>query len=138
MAELFHVSEAAALALHAMLLLAREPRGQASARELADRLSASQTHLAKVLQTLDRAGLVRGSRGPTGGYRLARPARQITLRQVYEAVEGPLQATSCMFGVPACDGNGCPLGRMTGSLTNKVLDKLEHTRLSDLKMKLGV
>ncbi|MFO7638327.1 MAG: Rrf2 family transcriptional regulator [bacterium] len=137
MSELLHVSEAAALAVHAALLLARKPVGLTSVRDIADTLKVSRTHLAKVLQVLERADLVRGVRGPAGGYRLARPPRQITLRQVYEAVEGPTTATRCMFGIPACDGTGCPLGGLTSGFSRRVLAKLDHTRLSDLKLKLG-
>ncbi|MFO7675512.1 MAG: Rrf2 family transcriptional regulator [bacterium] len=137
MADLFHVSEAAALGLHAALLLAREPTDVVPVRALAGRLAVSRAHLAKVLQSLERAGIVAGVRGPTGGYRLARPPRRVTLRQVYEAVEGPHETGRCMFAVPACGGNGCPLGGFTRSLADKVVARLDRTRLSDVMIRLG-
>ncbi len=137
MANPFHVSEAASLGLHAALLLARTPDRRLPVRELAGTLKVSAAHLAKVLQALERAGLVEATRGPAGGFRLTRPAARVSLRQVYEAIEGPLTNGRCMFGVPACDGNGCPLGAFTRSLTKRVVDKLSRTRLADVKVKLG-
>ncbi|HDQ99910.1 MAG TPA: Rrf2 family transcriptional regulator [candidate division WOR-3 bacterium] len=136
MAQLFQVSEAASLALHAGLLLARAGDAPVPVSELARRLKVSRAHLAKVLQALERAGLVQGTRGPAGGYRLARPANKTTLRQVYEAVAGPLANGRCVFGVPACDGNGCPLGGFTRGLAGRVITKLDRTRLSDVKVRL--
>jgi Rrf2 family protein len=47
-------------------------------------------YLEQIFQRLRRAKLVRSKRGPGGGYRLARPPREITLRDVVEAIEGPL------------------------------------------------
>jgi Rrf2 family protein len=49
-------------------------------------------YLEQIFQLLRRAGLVRAKRGPGGGYSLARPAAEITLRAIVEAVEGPLGA----------------------------------------------
>ena len=62
------------------------------------------------------AGLVAGTRGPAGGYRLMRPARQITFRQIYEAVEGPMQARACLFGEPVCKKGRCALSSYFGRL----------------------
>ena len=137
MSQPYGVSEAANLALHGMALLARNGQGRSRAREIASLLGVSEAHLAKVLARLERAGLVAGQRGPSGGYTLARPARDISLLEVYEAVEGPLQSRPCLFGVPVCKGNGCALGCFFGSLNRKVADKLARTRLSEVKVKLG-
>jgi Rrf2 family protein len=50
--------------------------------------------LEQIFQSLRRAELIRGKRGPGGGYVLSRPPEQITLRDVVEAVEGPLHAAA--------------------------------------------
>ncbi|MEE8164576.1 MAG: Rrf2 family transcriptional regulator [Myxococcota bacterium] len=49
-----------------------------------------QRFLEQIFQRLRKAGLVRGKRGPGGGYVLSRPPEQISLREVFEAVEGSL------------------------------------------------
>jgi Rrf2 family iron-sulfur cluster assembly transcriptional regulator len=87
--------------------------------------------------TLERAGLVTGTRGPSGGYRLARPAVRISLAEVYEAVEGPLGAGRCIFGVPVCDGHRCVLGGYFGKVSRDVVRKLKTTKLSEVALTLG-
>jgi Rrf2 family protein len=57
-----------------------------SAGDIADRLSMARRGIEPVLQGLARAGLLDSTRGPKGGYRLGKSARQITLAEVVEAV----------------------------------------------------
>jgi len=133
----FRVSEAANLGLHALAVIAAGPEPIARTREIAARLKASAAHLAKVMVVLEHAGLVTGTRGPTGGYRLNRPARQISLREIYEAVEGPMQARACLFSEPVCDTAGCALSSYFGKLNRDVMRTLERTRLTDLVKEFG-
>jgi Rrf2 family protein len=128
----FRVSEAANLGLHALAVIAAGPEPVARTREIAARLKASAAHLAKVMVALEHAGLVTGARGPAGGYRLNRPPRQITLREIYEAVEGPIQARACLFGEPVCAKGSCALSDYFGKLNRDVVRTLERTRLTDL------
>jgi Rrf2 family protein len=131
----FRMSEAAALALHAATLLAAESRADGrtlAARQIALALGASEAHLSKVLQRLARAGLVTSTRGPRGGFRLGRPAREITLLQVYEAIEGPLGAPDCLFGRPVCAGSGCICGDLLSDVHKRTRRRLAGTRLSQL------
>lgn len=64
-------------------------------REIAQRYEIPAELLAKVMQTLARHRLVHSVAGPTGGYRLARPAAEISIADVVEAVDGPLAITQC-------------------------------------------
>ncbi len=133
----FRVSEAANLGLHALAVIAAGPEPVARTREIAARLNASAAHLAKVMMALEHAGLVTGTRGPAGGYRLNHPARQTTLRQIYEAIEGPMQARECLFGEPVCARGGCTLSGYFGKLNRDVMRTLERTRLTDLVKEFG-
>lgn len=63
--------------------------------------------LAKVVHDLARADLVRTQRGHQGGVMLARPAADITVRDVYEAVEGPIILCRCRQRVEPCVDDGC-------------------------------
>jgi Rrf2 family protein len=67
-----------------------------SARALAARLGVPGELLSKVLQRLQRAGLVTAVRGSRGGYRLQRPLSEISLREVIEASHGPLAVVDCL------------------------------------------
>ena len=76
-------------AIHCCTLLAHVPEGRALPRSaLSEFFEVPQTYLAKHLQHLSRAGIVIATKGPGGGYALARPADKVTLLQIVEAIEG--------------------------------------------------
>jgi Rrf2 family protein len=77
------------LALFAALRLAEDPRKQLAASEIAERFGISVNHLAKVLRTLGRAGLVEAVRGAGGGYRFRGNVRRVTLLDVIQLFEDP-------------------------------------------------
>ncbi|MBN2537868.1 Rrf2 family transcriptional regulator [candidate division WOR-3 bacterium] len=137
MANLFQVSEMAALALHAMALMAGSPGELLQVRPMAARLRASDATLAKVLDRLRRARLIRTARGPKGGSTLARPAEKISLYQVYEAVDGPVRINRCMFNRPVCGRRSCVLGSFLGDVNERVVDRLKQTKLSDFVLRMG-
>ncbi len=61
-------------------------------RVIGERQNIPARYLEQIFQRLRRAGLVQGKRGPGGGYTLLRGTSEITLRDVVEAVEGPIEA----------------------------------------------
>ncbi len=69
-----------------------------SAREMAERHDVPLELLAKVLQRLVQRGLLTSVQGINGGYRLARPATDMSVAQVVEAIDGPLTLTACADG----------------------------------------
>jgi Rrf2 family protein len=82
--------------LHAVTSLAQlEPGATVSAAQLAEHFDVPPAYLAKQLQTLVRAGVLAASTGPRGGFRLGRPAEEITLLQVVEAVDGSSRFYQC-------------------------------------------
>ena len=132
MANVFKVSEAAALALHAMVLLAGDPARPRSTREMALALRASEAHLAKVMQRLTRGRLVKPVRGPKGGFRLAAAPGGFRLLRIYEAIEGKFVCVTCLLEEAICDGAHCIMGGMVGEINRKLRDYLEKTTLAKL------
>jgi Rrf2 family protein len=133
MSNLFRVSEAASLALHAMLFISACPDHSVTTRDMASAMQASEAHLAKVLQRLARVGLVRSTRGPKGGFVLGKSPDSILLLDIYEAIEGPLVATTCLLGRPICGGRDrCMLGGLLESIDKQARQHFAGTRLSDL------
>mgnify|MGYP000879180062 CR=1 FL=1 len=130
--KMLRISDAAALALHTMAILARAPDRLISTHEIAEMLDLSENHLAKVRQQLAKAGLVDAVRGPSGGFRLAKPPEEITLMEVYEAIEGPFHPSDCLLGRPACDGRKCVLGGLVQSVNGQVRQYLTETTLAQL------
>jgi Rrf2 family protein len=75
------------IAIYAVLELAADPARQVSAAEIAERFGISVNHLAKVLRTLGRAGLVEALRGVGGGYRFRANPKRVTLLDVIRLFE---------------------------------------------------
>ena len=89
--------------------------------------------LAKVIHDLARADLVRTQRGHQGGVTLARPAADITVRDVYEAVEGPIIPNRCLLGSGSCDRvKGCTVHPVWRSVQAQVVQILEGVTIADL------
>ncbi len=137
MVNLFHISAAVRLGLHATLLLAQEPNRRRSIAELAETLKVSANHLAKVLTQLERNGLLNSRTGPGGGYILTRQPRAINLLAIYQALEVRLPVNHCPFFLPFCNGDRCPLGGFFKNTNQQVVAKLKNTTLADIKIKIG-
>ena len=98
MSNLINISEAASLALHGLVLIAKNQPLRINVKVLAEELNASQTHLAKVFQKLGKANLVRSLRGPAGGFELNKPADDITFLEIYEIIDGEIILSDCPLG----------------------------------------
>lgn len=82
--------------LMALMHLARDGDASSwSARELAEAYEIPGGLLAKVLQRLAQEGFVASQHGKKGGYTLARPAGEITVAEVVQAIDGPFSLTQC-------------------------------------------
>jgi Rrf2 family protein len=81
---------------HCAVLMAVTPPGTAlPTGRLAEFHGVPTAYLAKHLQAMSRAGILVSTQGPRGGYRLARPAAEISLLDVVEAIDGPDPAFTC-------------------------------------------
>lgn len=105
------------------------------ARNLAAELDLPGPFLAKILQALCHAGLLESLRGPTGGFRLTRDPRYITLREVVLAMEGPEPFEDCLLG-HATEGEGChcPIRPAWDVLQALLTRVLAQTSLRDLQV----
>jgi Rrf2 family iron-sulfur cluster assembly transcriptional regulator len=94
-------------ALRALIYLAsKSPDKPVLVNEIADAAKVPRHSLAKILHGLRNKGLVKSTKGPGGGYKLARPGSETTIVEVVEAVDGPLRlAKSCVLGLEECNGD---------------------------------
>ncbi|MGI6083580.1 MAG: RrF2 family transcriptional regulator [Limnochordia bacterium] len=129
---MIQISEAASLALHSMMVLAQEQNEPLSVDAMAARIDVSRSHLSKVLQRLSKAGLVRGTRGPGGGYALSKPSDEISLLEVYEAIDGPVPRTTCLLGHSKCLLGGCLFGELLAETTRNFREYLAGHSLADI------
>jgi len=132
MPKILNISEANSIGLHSMAFLAGRPETKITTRQIAERLHVSEAHLAKVLQRLTKAGLVKAVRGPKGGFLLNRNPEDISLIDIFEAIEGPLVEAECLLENPACSGKTCVLGGLMGAVNKQVREYFVNTRLSDI------
>jgi Rrf2 family iron-sulfur cluster assembly transcriptional regulator len=91
-------------ALRALIYLAvRNQSGPALVREIAKESFSPQQSLSKILLRLQKSGLVKSTRGPGGGYNLARPASEIRLIEIIRAVDGSVDLDKvCILGLDHC------------------------------------
>lgn len=132
MSRVLKISEAASLAMHTMGLLASEPEKVFSNREAASALGVSEAHLSKVMQRMARGGYIGSVRGPRGGFMLAKPAKDITLLEIFEQIEGPLAPSDCLLASRVCEGGNCILGGLLEKINSQVQEYLSGTKLSDI------
>ena len=104
-----------------------------SLAEIAAAQMLSLAYLEQLFGPLRRAGLVASARGPGGGYRLARPADQISISDIVDAVDEPLRATRCEDGAPGCiGGRRCITHDLWAELGEQIRLFLDGMMLSDV------
>lgn len=120
MSQVVAISEAAAIAIHAIILLAMKPDQSLTAGSIAAELHVSENHCVKVMQRLAHAGLVSAVRGPKGGFHLAADPESLTLLQIYEQIDGPLIDKHCLFKESKCPAAKCAFNGLTGQINTMV------------------
>ena len=85
---MIQLSRKSLMALEAVLDVALHARpNPVQAREITERQGVPQRYLEQIMQALVKANILRGVRGPRGGYRLARERRRISVREIFEVIE---------------------------------------------------
>ncbi|RDV84923.1 RrF2 family transcriptional regulator [Ammonifex thiophilus] len=134
------LSQAADYAMRVVLNLALRPPGEVvRAQVLAKEESIPLRFLLKIVRDLIRAGIVRSYRGVGGGFALARPAARITLREVWEAVEGPIRLNRCFIDPEYCSkkwAHECPVHEVLGRIQHLLLEELERYDFATLAAKV--
>jgi Rrf2 family iron-sulfur cluster assembly transcriptional regulator len=122
-------------AVMAMTDLARRPESRPTAlAEIAEKQQISQAYLEQLFARLRRRGLVTASRGPGGGYRLAKPAAEMSVAEVVMAVDEPLKAIRCGGGKVGCmrDGARCLTHDLWEETGRQIHDYLASVSLADV------
>jgi Rrf2 family protein len=124
------ISEAASIALHAMIILAQNQNKLISVKEIATKLDVSANHLSKVLQRLNKAGFIESIKGFNGGFRLNVEPDKITFLKIYEIFDGKLKNSSCLLSHNECKEK-CIFGDLISSVNKQVKEKFQNTKLSE-------
>jgi Rrf2 family protein len=130
MSKIFTLSEAASIAIHSMVLIARNNNG-INAVQIAEQTGLSKNHISKVLQRLVKNDLLKSVRGPLGGFTLRKKPNEVTLLSVYETIEGNLDVTDCPFSYDICAFEKCLMGTVINKMTIEFRKYLKTQTLAD-------
>ncbi len=125
-------------ALRALTFLTGLPEGQmATVKEISETEQLPKQFLAKLLQSLARAGIVASVKGPGGGFALARPGDAITLHDVVNCIDGNVDFNRCAVGLVECaDDAPCPLHDQWKVLRESIRTYLARNDLATLRQAL--
>lgn len=125
-------SQTTEYALRAMACLALFPDQLVPTNTLAEKTKVPSNYLAKVLQQLASASLITGRRGVGGGYRLARPADQITMLEVVTKIGVLRRIPSCPLGLDNHSSGLCALHRALDTAADTIMQQLQGITFKDL------
>lgn len=128
------ITRQADYAVRAVLYLSRMgPNQRAATSTVAQEQNIPPSFLAKIISQLSIAGLLHTSRGARGGVTLAREPKDITLLEVVEAIDGPIQLNECVGENSNCTfDKDCPLRPVWCEAQDELIKRLKGTNFEQL------
>ena len=128
------ITRQADYAVRAVLYLARLGTAERAATStVAEEQRIPPSFLAKIISQLSIAGLLHTSRGARGGVTLARDAKEISLLEVIEAIDGPIQLNECVGEDALCSfDEDCPLKPVWSEAQQELVKRLKGTNFAML------
>ena len=129
-----NISTKGRYAVRAMLDLALQPTGEPTLiKDISKRQGISDLYLEQLFNRLKTAGLLRSIRGPKGGFMLNKPAAEIKLIDILEAMEGPIAPVDCGDNAELCArADACITRDIWTEMKKVMVEMLESTTLEDL------
>jgi len=133
-------SRSAEYAIRAFVHLAQVPEGKfAMVKNIAQEERIPAHFLAKILQQLARKGLLRSSKGPTGGFALRVDPSEIRLLDIVESLDGLAPYQQCASGLSECsDDMPCSMHDSWVNLRSRIMDYLGRNTIADLAQALEI
>ena len=125
MSKVVSLSEAASIALHGIILIAREKEGM-NVVKIAETTNTSRHHVAKVMQRLVKSGYLTSHRGPRGGFELKKNPKDITFLEIYETIEGNIEINTCPMDKPVCPFDKCIMNNVTSQMSKEFREYLKN------------
>lgn len=126
------LSQTVEYALRAATFLATSPQEPRTVEQIAETTLVPVAYLAKVMQSLVRAGLVSSRRGVGGGFLLVSPPRQVRILQIVQAVDPIQRITTCPLGLASHGTHLCPLHRRLDNAMAAMEKAFASTTLADV------
>ncbi len=127
-------SRAGQYAVQAVLLLALQPEGKLlRIKEIGEQLDIPGPFLAQIFHKLAKFGVLFSMKGPTGGFRLAKPSDEIRISDIIEGVEGKVNTDECVMGLKECSPDSpCPFHDKWTQIRDDFRALLFDQKLSEL------
>ena len=120
-------------AVRALSYIAKNESKVTAVGELVKALKIPRPFLRKILQILQKKGILTSFKGKGGGFQLALPADQIYMTDIMEAFQGPVKLTECLFKKKMCpEIKKCPLKKRIDNIQKTVAQELRKITLSEL------
>jgi Rrf2 family protein len=134
------ITRQADYAVRAMIYLSDlGPDQRAATSQIAEVKEIPPSFLAKIVSQLSVAGLLQTSRGARGGVSLAKPADQISLLDVVEAIDGPILLNECVADHSLCSfGETCPMQPVWCDAQRDLVTRLDNTNFAQISHELPV
>ncbi len=128
MSKIVTLSEAASIALHGIILVAKAKK-MINVVKIAETIGSSKHHVAKVFQRLVKDNFIESHRGPSGGFAMKKAPKDISLLEIYESIEGKIEITDCPMDKPICPFDKCIFSTVTKDMTIQYRDYLKGQTL---------
>jgi len=126
-------TKAEAYGLFGVLYLASQAPGKITPlSEISEGQDVPEKFLAKIFQSLSKSGIIRSHRGVKGGFSMARPASEISFREVVEIIHGPYFLAKCFNIEEICDRKNCPVKVLLEKAQSALMDVFEEHTIADL------
>lgn len=128
------ISKTCQYAVRALVYIANQRTDEyISIKEIAEDNDLSYFFLGKIMNTLSQKAIVATFRGPRGGVKLARPAEDISLFDIVQAIDGPDFQNFCFIGLPQCDEeHSCPVHEWWSGIREEYVKMLSGRTLKNI------
>lgn len=129
-----HITQEADYAVRIIFCLAKENK-RMDARTISEQMGVTLRFALKILHKLTGAEVVKSFKGTHGGYELARPAEDINMRHIIEAVDGPPAVCKCITDSEGCNmgaSGSCSFQKVFIDITEEINHKLESVSFAQL------
>lgn len=136
---MLEITRQADYALRAVMEVARlDDEERIPTAVIAERQKIPLPFLAKIVSQLSVKGVLEATRGAGGGVRLARDPQTVTMREVIEAIDGPITVNRCALDPAVCEfSSTCPVCEVFVDAREVLFDRLDNTTFASLSLRAG-
>ena len=128
------ISEATAIALHAMVYIAHRENESSTVKDISERFNISENHLSKVLQRLVKGGYLISIKGPKGGFSIVPEHKYASFLEIYTLIEGKPKEHTCLFNSNPNHCQKCIMSNLVDKLKKEFIEYLETNNISDFAL----